>query len=843
MERDSSTFIAKTKPWISLVLIIAIAIGLSVILICPGILGRSAATIWGVELSLFVCLCFPLLLLIISICYLIREFRRINRHHTGKWGLGSILNTPKSLYLKFMVSVMGICFSAGWALNILALWQGENGNIAKVLVHGAIAAFELFFLDINEDIFQEMEQHGKLLTEHGRHLVEGGIIMVSVLSTICMFSLLVNLFLTRMSAWIHNCFVKVKSKKNNQLYIFFGVGKKEIALAQNIKEAYEDKHDPNDLIIYVDTRNDDEEKHNNWESIVSFLTVNNHIVPLINQDKHSMYLVSEAGFDKAVPNNFWRSMGLSKIQKRIRKLAKISRKNSAVHPELHFFFLSDDRNQNIDDTRILSEYLSQDKEIAEIPKVIYCQTRKSSVTSVIEDSRSNHDVNLEVRVVDESVLAIEQLKGHEDFHPARYVEFEVENADRAGFAKTPFSSLIVGFGETGRDALRFLYEYGAFIDAKKEGYARSQFSCHVIDTKGDPRFNHFIATNPAIKEVTSVNSKDDTKLINFFQVSDKSSDFYSLLADIASGLNYVVISTGDEEQNITIAVNILKYVRTKRVNLRNFVILVRVYENNSYSHINKIATHYNKILKSESAGADVIHIFGHTEEIFRYDTIVKSDYKKEGIDYYDSYSKAYHKTEEGSKYPIQSWQERRRSALRENNLANIEDLHRKESQDYSNAWHALTKGMIMEQVLSHTYDNTLENNTLKALAEHMFRNENDIPVRDWHTNCISYPVLDKLFGTNDGISTLITNMAITEHARWIAAHEMLGYSYRTDICYFHNGDKKSLHKRDDIRKHHPCMVKWAELPLLPARYERLYDYLVVETTLHLMLDKDKRSSL
>lgn len=45
---------------------------------------------------------------------------------------------------------------------------------------------------------------------------------------------------------------------------------------------------------------------------------------------------------------------------------------------------------------------------------------------------------------------------------------------------SPFTSLIVGFGSTGQDAFKFLYEYSAFVgpDLKK-----SPFKCYAIDEK------------------------------------------------------------------------------------------------------------------------------------------------------------------------------------------------------------------------------------------------------------------------------------------------------------------------------------------------------------------------
>lgn len=818
MRKNSSTYIDKTKPWISLLVIIAITIGLSVIFVYPGILGKCETIILGLELSLFVCLCFPLLLLVVSVCYLIREFKRINRYQTGKWGLGSILNIPKSQYLKFMGAVMGISFSAGWALNILALWQGENGNIAKVLVHGAIAAFELFFLDINEDIFQEMRE-SKIFSGHSQHLIEGGIIIVSVLSTICMFSLMVNLFLTRMSAWIHNCFVKVESSKNNQLFIFFGVGEKEIALAKSIKKAYQDNDDPNDLIIYVDTRNDDEEKHNNWESIVSFLTVNNPIVPLINQDKHCMYLIGEAGFDKADLNNFWRSMGLFKIQKRINKLAKISRNNNSVKPELHFFFLSDDRDQNVDDSRILSEYLSKDKEIEEIPKVIYCQTRKSSVTSIIEDTRSDHDVKLEVRVIDDALLSVDVLKRKQISHPIRYVDIDLD--ENPGTIKSSFNSLIIGFGETGRDIFRYLYEFGSFLSSYENTKERSPFNCTVIDQYINNLKGSFISKVPALKDSAFNLANTHSNIhINFQNYSVDDVKYFEFLQRNIDSLNYVAIALGDDEINITVATEILKYARQYRDNFNNFRIFVRVYNNSSFSHLQAIAKHYNDIIDDEYGIKDIIVLFGGEIDIYKYDIIVKDEFARDGKEFGDTYWKYCEIVDNRIK------ENKRNLGIKDKDkpLSKQEARDKKKIalfQDRENAIHAITKLYIVGKFLQHHIED--KNKDIWEWLFNLFNvsHENIDSKRKLKSKNVEYAELSYC---ELPLNQLFTNLAITEHLRWNASHEILGFIY---------GEKK-----DYKHKTHSCLKPWDKLDdISDTNAIRLFDYLVVETSLVLKMKK------
>ena len=65
-------------------------------------------------------------------------------------------------------------------------------------------------------------------------------------------------------------------------------------------------------------------------------------------------------------------------------------------------------------------------------------------------------------------------------------------------------------------------------------------------------------------------------------------------------------------------------------------------------------------------------------------------------------------------------------------------------------------------------------------------------------------------------------LAITEHLRWNASHEMLGY------------------RRGDINNHrertHKCLTHWQNLssgPLKNSDDYKLFDYNVVETSLYL----------
>lgn len=63
--------------------------------------------------------------------------------------------------------------------------------------------------------------------------------------------------------------------------------------------------------------------------------------------------------------------------------------------------------------------------------------------------------------------------------------------------KKPFTSMIIGFGETGRDAFRFLYEFGALIDVNGN---RNPQKIYVVDEHIDELKGDFLMKAPALKE-------------------------------------------------------------------------------------------------------------------------------------------------------------------------------------------------------------------------------------------------------------------------------------------------------------------------------------------------------
>jgi hypothetical protein len=78
----------------------------------------------------------------------------------------------------------------------------------------------------------------------------------------------------------------------------------------------------------------------------------------------------------------------------------------------------------------------------------------------------------------------------------------------------------------------------------------------------------------------------------------------------------------------------------------------------------------------------------------------------------------------------------------------------------------------------------------------------------------------------DESKLLMYNMALCEHLRWNAAHEMMGYAYGKE--------------KNEIVKRHDCLTEYSNLPrfMKDPRYDKGdYDFLVLETSIKLKMEE------
>lgn len=472
---------------------------------------------------------------------------------------------------------------------------------------------------------------------------------------------------------------------------------------------------------------------------------------------------------------------------------------------IHMLFLSNAENENLhnvavlrNDTTLLGVAAktepgrditdpSVDKEIVGGRVTFYCHARNNSVHSVIEDREPGDPVK--VRIIDSSHINVEMLKSDKRFLPVNFVDVE-----RDATVSSPFHAMIVGFSEVGRDALGFLYEFGAFAmsDSPSGQSPRSPFRIDVIDKNMDDMAGAFVAGAPAIHPympfLQDNNNSTDLSPITLHKMDCNSVEFYMKTVEWIKTLNYIVIGTDNDELNITLGVRLFKAATRYRDNLERFCILVRIH-NDDDNRIRAIASHYNSLwrayektksnekVEDNSGDADgPLYVFGLDKEIYTYDNIINLIHEKKAADYKKRYNESLPPTvdKEGNK----DGKKEEKPSKRRDYLDYLKQ-RRTWSQNMANSCHELTKQQLLERALDKcgldksSYSKiTRENNTLLYKG----------PEQDMEM---------------ESLKRIAITLARTEHLRWNASHEFQGY-----VCGI----------KDEIRFSHDCLTDWYQLP-------------------------------
>lgn len=462
-------------------------------------------------------------------------------------------------------------------------------------------------------------------------------------------------------------------------------------------------------------------------------------------------------------SDVWNMLGLQTVGRMLSPEGSLGRLGKDA--QLHVFFLSDETEKNMMSAAVLTKDSTLLR--AAYSTTIYCHGRRNGINCVLEvESLEMSDSRISVRVLDSSSLALEHLKSDVGNHPISFVDVRPLGKEHPGTVTSAFTSLIVGFGETGQAATRFLYEYGAFQSEKSSPGRprRSPFRCQIVDRNMNQLKGTFVASSPGM----SFNEEQEGVSIGFHQMDFRSQEFYKevLTDDFLEQLNYVVISLGNDELNMSVALLLLKHVFQKRSSSRHFRIYVRVRDKDA--HMMPVAHFYNEWLSCGSKH-DVLQIFGYNTAIFTFDNVVSDRYSSSAKAYYEAYAQ----TVNAGRYD--TWRERRLNILAKGApiWTRLQEILQKESQDRSNAVHAMTKLKMIEMAGAPTDD---------------------------------YDGLDQ---------PLKDALAVTEHMRWMACLELMGYTF---------GEMKDYKK-----KTHPSILSWENL----SEEIRKYDYLVVKTTIEM----------
>ncbi|MBR5638309.1 MAG: hypothetical protein IKW83_00960 [Muribaculaceae bacterium] len=755
------------------------------------------------------------------------------------------------LNLKLLAKVVLLVWGLGWTLYFIPVNAVHGSHVgAEALFHPAFCALQMFAFHMDSFV---IDAH----IFNNYDVVKGLISIVCFAAAICTMIAVLGLVMSRLMAYFH---VKnfMVDKDFNHLYIFFGINDSSLLLANSILD--EETGDSKAKVVFVETNlageKDSKSETDGWKGILSMFIHRRKTFALAQENKRRALAISSANIASLdITNKYidvWGSLGLNSVKNLLDDKNGLGGlcETTKEKGKLFLFFLSEDRQENvlgatnITHDILLKEAIKDNNHKFSID--IYCHVADYATGRMLKDAVVNKKMSM--HILNYSLLAVEGLKRDVKNQPVNFVDVEPLESANPGSVSSPFVSLVIGFGETGQQALNFLYEYGAFPSAQSSATNsfRSEFVCHVVDKEMNSKVGAFHANRPAVpciyvdaesisKEpaVSHLDSKPEGKnamplpKIKFFNCDYKSVGFYEkVLLPIADRLNYVVVALGDPRLNIRVAIDVLRYVRRHRPNLDNFRIFVRGYDKDSYDFIDAIGERYNKLLHYDNfVGLDKekvpeydrdvdqrIVIFGTNEKICTYDLFVQDKYQRDAKKYQDAYNRLH-----GYDNPeVDAWQARRMEKLGTDDRyawSRLSELRRKEGQDRSNAVHSMTKMALLCKAL----DDDEKNTKRMELVNRMFMRRIDGKIestlsKDAANFC--YPDL------SEQENKLLLNVTITEHMRWLASHEMMGYIV-----------DESQNGCNEVSKQHSALRPWHELS---AEYKK-NNFGVTETTLNLEL--------
>lgn len=684
-------------------------------------------------------------------------------------------------HLKIQAFVIWVC---GVVLYMVGF--NEHGSAASniaLLLRSCLSSMEMFvshsdLIEVKEDLHNNPTYMAVFALTHFCAVAISAIFILRLFG----FRLLswVKLVGAYMCSWL---------RKDCNYYVMFGINSNTVALAKSISK---NKSNERHCIIFI---NMPQKGHSHAATRFSFShffhSDSNGIDKYLEdiEEMEALLFISSRSFENPILDNkaddvfkVFKALDFSwavriPLQKLLRNSATGKHRNRNKG-KVEYFFLSDEEKENLQAVTVLQTIQKKEIDHKYSSFYCYCHARKSqNNTSMLNDGK----LAFMVHIIDTSNLAVLDLKRDNRYHPVNFVEKDTNT----GTVKSAFTGMVIGFGETGRDAFRFLYEFSSFTKDNQGNPSAKKI--HVIDKDIDDLKAEFLEEAPALKN----NSE-----IEWWNVkSTHSAGYWDKLKSVIQELNYIVISVKDDEEVVGIATSIFEYAYRYRDNFNRFKIFVRLRNSMREDFLRKHKEFFNVIVP-----------FGSVMDAFSYETINKDVLEKAAKRFkyrYDIlYGAKFDAIENGNEeeYADEAWLKRRKVYLEETDAVKRKESEIKiwyqEEQDRSNVWHIYTKIALVNE------DVTPESLQL------------------------------------DSNKQLLQNLSDCEHLRWNAKMELLGFEPATSEDIKKEEEKSKDKQRNPWRslklRRHECIVDCLTLHSNPVLAETIpYDESAVKLSLEM----------
>ena len=555
-----------------------------------------------------------------------------------------------------LLTVFSLILVAGTCIHVILLSRSAHtvtdGNWIQLVLISSLASLEMFIghTVVFDDIIAAVVFREPLLL-----LSYITVFVLAILFTISLFFLIVPRGIKDTILLHLKGYLSARGKR--KLHIFLGDTASARILARSIRES-----SPEDDLLFIHFP-DPSEKTGGELSIGEMLhtlfsrRTERSLAEILGYD-HFMFIRGQLP-SPSCESGLAQAVGMPYLDK------LLQRERSYV------YILSDHEEHNF---RFLQLLVGQ----ASLKAKVFCYNQDINNYTALYAN-----VHPRIRLLNRQELVFTQVKRQEPSLMPVNVAPLVRDADgkSLGYVSEGFNALIVGFGATGQEALRFIHEFGSFVGPD---LVPVQNNYWVSDPQIDHIKGEFLSRTPAFRYDANITwSTHDTGSERFWL------DFSMLLPT----LHYVVISVDDGHRNVEIAVRMLQDAARFGKDLSSLKILVKASVEDS--QLPAMIRFYNRNFCPE--GISVIHPFGIPGKVWNLDVVTGRGLKAEAVRYREIAGRV-------TGAQPESW-EKRSERIRSQAgipLANQRELRRRQLIDidaclYSRTLFALAGGRIPQE--------------------------------------------------------------------------------------------------------------------------------------------------
>ena len=706
-------------------------------------------------------------------------------------------STTRKWIIQHLMRCAILIFISGLFLYIIGFsHEGTGHNPIALLLRSATASMEMF---VSESELIEVEHH---IANNPYYMMWFS--LTHFLAICISAAFILHILGIRAISYLKMRLTWRRQKKD--LYVFFDLSQESVNLAKDICKS--NNEGKGFRIVFVKTPMEDSHLERfSFSHILSFADNRNETIEEL-MEINALLTYSRKSITIGMDDKEWEeTIGLNILRNYIKKYTE----------DIYFFCLSANEENNINTAVALSKRYSDNER-----HHIYCHANRDSITDSLASTN--------LKFIDSSNLAVMELKKKVEYQPVSFVTPDT----KTGVATKPFRSMIIGFGETGFEVFRFLYEFSSFVGKESK---ENPFHCDIIDPKAKQLENSLYLHCPGLEDKAN---KDEVHNVLFHEGTIESQR--NVVKELISNVDYIVVCTDNEKENLSIGITLLNLAYKYRSNSEKLAIFIGINDNREYKKAQEIAKFYNecgKKDKKENLYEFTLVPFGSKKQLFTYKNIIDEDVLNKAKEFYFEYQKTSNLLGTDKEYDCEAnmddeWDLRRKGKKQNvaKGLWNKNELTQKEAQDMANAWHIQTKlhlvgaciyckdtdYICIEKERRERLFGCIDFVMQKLLIRMKEARERKEDFKKSHEFILAMIAeYEKEHNLPSGeYCTLFENLAKCEHMRWDASNRLLGY--RT----FENATGNDKHY---LQKTHACMVSYEDLFANEALRDTIkYDY-------------------